>query len=100
MIVTSKHNIKTALSAYGELECAAKVDTLDDEQVLLIGKMAMSYIADNRLVDKTIALASIEYFEGTKRELKKNRRDMSYYKDSKNDDEGFFRRAFKILIKK
>lgn len=62
--------------------------------------MAMCYIADNRLVNKAIALAAIEYFEGTKRKLKKNRRDMSYYENSKNDDDVFFRRALKLVTKK
>lgn len=62
--------------------------------------MAMCYIADNRLVNKAIALAAIEYFEGTKRKLKKNRRDMSYYENSKNDNDVFFRRALKLVTKK
>ena len=100
MIITSKQNIKTALLAYGEVECATKVDSLNDEQVLQIGKMAMGFIANNNLLDKTIALATVEYFEGAKRRLKKNRRDMSYYKDSKNKDEGFFKKALKLIIKK
>ncbi len=100
MIVTSKQNIKTALQAYGELEIAEKADKLTDEQTLQIGKMAMAFISTNNLVDKTLALAAVEYFEGTKRELKRNRRDMKYYKDTKDKDDGFFGRMLKLINKK
>jgi len=100
MILTSKQNIKTALLAYGEFEIADKADNLTDEQVLQIGKMAMNYIATNNLVDKTLALAAVEYFEGKKRGLKRNRREMKYYNDNSEKDDKFFGRMMKLIMKK
>ena len=100
MIVTSKENIKTALLAYEENEIAMKAESLTDEQVLEIGKMSVKYMAENRLIDKMLALAAVEYFEGTKRELKKNRRDMKCYKESKNEGNGFLGRMLKLINKK
>jgi hypothetical protein len=100
MILATKENIKTALLAFGEFEVADKADKLTDEQILQIGKMAMNYIATNNLVDKTLALATVEYFEGNKRDLKRNRRDMKYYIDNPTKDEGFFGRMMKLIMKK
>jgi hypothetical protein len=100
MIVTSKQNIKMALLAFGEFDIADKASHLTDEQVLEIGKMSMAYIASNSLVDKTLALAAVEYFEGEKRELKKNRRDMKYYNVNIEKDEGFFGQILKLINKK
>lgn len=100
MILASKQNIMTALLAYGEFEVAEKVDKLADEQVLQIGKIAMNYVATNNLVDKTLALAAVEYVEGKKRDLKRNRREMKYYNDNSEKDEGFFGRMMKLIMKK
>lgn len=79
-----------ALKAFGEFDIADRANNLTDAQVLEIGKMSMAFISTNRLVDKTLALAAVEYFEGEKRELKKNRRDMKYYNVDVEKDEGFF----------
>lgn len=100
MIMASKQNIMTALLAYGEFEVAEKADKLADEQVLQIGKIAMNYVATNNLVDKTLALAAVEYVEGKKRDLKRNRREMKYYNDNSEKDEGFFGRMMKLIMKK
>lgn len=89
-----------ALQAYGEFDIADKAKNLTDAQLLEIGKMSMAYISTNRIVDKTLALAAVEYFEGEKRELKKNRRDMKYYNIDVEKDEGFFGRIFKLMNKK
>ncbi len=89
MILASKQNIMTALLAYGEFEVAEKADKLADEQVLQIGKIAMNDVATNNLVDKTLALAAVEYVEAKKRDLKRNRREMKYYNDNSEKDEGF-----------
>ena len=60
----------------------------------------MNYIATNNLVDKTLALATVEYFEGNKRDLKRNCREMKYYNDNPAKDEGFFGRMMKLIMKK
>jgi len=96
MMIASKQNIRIALLAYGEAEIAAKLNPLTDEQILTIADMSMKFIADTSLIDKMLALAAVEFFEGKKRNLKKNRRDMSYYKNFVEEDPGFFGRALDI----
>lgn len=71
------------------MKIADKANTLMDEKILQIGNMAIKYIATNNLVDKTLALPSVEYFDGKKRELKKKHRDMKYYKEKPGNEKYF-----------
>jgi hypothetical protein len=70
MMLTSKHHIKSALLAYGEEECAQKVDLLSDEHILKIANKSVAYINETSSCDKMLALAAVEYIEGRKRNLK------------------------------
>ena len=71
--------IKTDLLAYGEIELAAKIDELSDDQLRDIGRIAAKHISRGGYIAKTITYGVIEYFEGQVREPKRKKRDMSFY---------------------
>jgi len=74
-----KDNLKMILLSYGETELAKKVETLTDNEINVIGELALKYIAQFNLVDQTIACGAVEFMEGTYRPLKRKKRDMKYY---------------------
>lgn len=79
MIRATKHSIRQDLIAYGEVELAINLDQANDADLDEIGRLAMKFLSDGGYLSKHIAMGAVEFFEGTPRELKRKRRNMSAY---------------------
>lgn len=106
IIEFKKDYLKIILLSYGEVELANKVDTLTDNEIKVIGQLAVKYIAQFNLVDQTIACGAVEYMEGTYRPLKRKKRDMKYYRsigtteksiEEKEESEGIIGKLKRLL---
>lgn len=82
IIEFKKDHLKIILLSYDECELANKVETLSDNEIKVIGQLAVKYIAQFNLVDQTIACGAVEFMEGSYRPLKRKKRDMKYYRSS------------------
>lgn len=68
-------DIVPQLIAYGEPEAAEKLMQLDESALLKIGVIAFeNYLVPKTILNKAICLAVVEFFEGSKRELRRKRR--------------------------
>ena len=75
-ISVSRELLQVDLRTYGEEELALRVPALTDAEMRKIGEAAGRNATTGgvRLIDKALALAAVEFLEGTSRPLKRNRR--------------------------
>ena len=79
MISFRKSHLITVLLSYGETELANKAANLSDDEIIAIGKLSAKYIAKINLIDQMIATAAVEFMEKKPRQLKRKKRDLSFY---------------------
>lgn len=82
IIEFKKDYLKIILLSYDEFELADKVETLSDDEIKVIGQLAVKYMGQFNLVDQIIACGAVEFMEGQYRPLKRKKRDMKYYRSS------------------